>query len=295
MTRLVLVHSPFVGPVAWRATADVLPAAVVADYGGVNGPDWYGRVGRAVAAQAGEAPWTAVLHSAAGGFAPALAAASPSLAGFIFIDAILPHPGRSVLETAPADLVAHLRKITTDGLLAPWNRWFDEDPTARMIPHAPARAGFIRDLPRTPFAFLEAVAPDHSAWEAIPAAYIQLTRTYEGAAERAAARGWTVRRERLSTTWPWPATRRASPSFCWRPRRAEADRLCRTAGDKSSVAPAVAEATGAASPTASRRFSRRCRVRPGRSECPRSAPPPSRLATWRSRSTRPAPSTARRC
>ncbi len=197
MTRLVLVHSPFVGPEAWRATAAVLPEAIVADYGGVCGPDWYGRVGRAVAKEAGEAPWTAVLHSGAGGFAPALAAASASLAGFIFVDAILPQPGRSVLETAPADFADRLRQVTTDGLMAPWNQWFDEDPTLRMIPDEAVRAAFVADLPRTPFAFLEAVAPDHAVWEAIPAAYIQLSRTYEAAADRAAARGWTVRRERL--------------------------------------------------------------------------------------------------
>lgn len=197
MTRLVLVHSPFVGPVSWQATAAVLPDAVVVDYGGVRGPDWYGRVGREVAVQAGAAPWTAVLHSGAGGFAPALAAASASLAGFVFIDAILPHPGRSVLDTAPAELAAHLRRVTTDGRLAPWNRWFDVDPTPRMIPDADARAAFVADLPRTPFAFLEAVAPDHAGWEALPAAYLQLSRTYHQTADRAAARGWTVRRERL--------------------------------------------------------------------------------------------------
>ena len=197
MTRLVLVHSPFVGPVAWQATAAVLPDAVVADYGGVRGPDWYGRVGRAVAEQAGAAPWTAVLHSGAGGFAPALAAASASLAVFIFIDAVLPQPGQSILETAPAEFAARLRQVTTDGRLAPWIQWFDEDPTLRMIPDDEARAAFVADLPRTPFAFLEAVAPDDQAWEALPAAYIQLSRTYEAAGDRAAARGWTVRRERL--------------------------------------------------------------------------------------------------
>jgi hypothetical protein len=197
MTRFVLVHSPFVGPVAWQTTAAVLPDAVVADYGGVRGPDWYGRVGRAVAGQAGDTAWTAVLHSGAGDFAPALAAASPSLAGLIFIDAILPHPARSILETAPAELAAHLRGVTTDGLLAPWNRWFDEDSTLRMIPDAEARSAFVRDLPRVPFAFLEAVAPDQAQWEGIPAAYVQLTRTYDGAAGQAAARGWAVRREGL--------------------------------------------------------------------------------------------------
>lgn len=196
MTRLVLVHSPFVGPSGWRATAALLPDAIVADYGGAQGPDWYEGVAARVAAQAGEAPWIAVLHSGAGGFAPSLGAASPSLAGFVFIDAILPHPGVSVLQNAPPEFAQRLREVTTDGRLAPWNRWFDADPTERMIPDPTARAAFIADLPRTPFAFLEAVAPDASAWESLPAAYIQLSRPYDGAAARAEARGWSVRRER---------------------------------------------------------------------------------------------------
>jgi hypothetical protein len=196
MTRLVLVHSPFVGPSAWRATAARLPDALAVDYGGVAGPDWYGGVAERVAAQAGEAPWVAVLHSGAGGFAPSLAAASASLAGFIFVDAFLPQPGKSVIASAPPEFAERLRAVTTDGRLAPWNRWFDVDPTERMIPDPAARAAFVADLPRTPFAFLEAVAPEDDAWTRLPSAYIQLSRTYAGAAARAAARGWTVRRER---------------------------------------------------------------------------------------------------
>jgi hypothetical protein len=195
MSRLVLVHSPFVGASAWRGTVERLADAVVAD-AAVRGPDWYGGVAARVTAQAGEAPWVAVLHSSAGGFAPSLAAAAPSLAGFIFLDAILPHPGKSAIENAPPAFAERLREVTTDGALAPWNRWFDADPTERMIPDAAARAAFVADLPRTPFAFLEAVAPEHTAWAALPAAYVQLSRAYDGAAARAEAWGWTVRRER---------------------------------------------------------------------------------------------------
>lgn len=195
MTRLVLVHSPFVGPWAWRATAAHLQDAVAPD-STVQGPDWYADVAARVAAAAGDAPWVAVLHSGAGGFAPSLAAATRGLAGLIFIDAILPHPGKSVVENAPADLIERLRALTTDGRLAPWNRWFEVDLAERLIPDPEARAAFVADLPRTPFAFLEVVAPNEDAWEALPAAYIQLSRTYDAAAGRAAARGWTVRRER---------------------------------------------------------------------------------------------------
>jgi len=193
MTRLVLVPSPFVGAGSWRATAEALPDAIAVDYGGVSGPAWYEGVAGRVAAQAQGGPWIAVLHSGAGGFAPALADASEELAGFIFVDAVRPYPGRSNIETARPELVKHLRSLTADGRLAPWNQWFDEDPLPRLIRDAEARSAFIRDLPRVPFAFLEAVSAPSDAWERLPAAYLQLTRRYEAQAAWATVRGWPVR------------------------------------------------------------------------------------------------------
>lgn len=195
MTRLVLVPSPFVGAVSWQALAGVLPDAVVADYGGVSGPDWYQGVARRISAFAESRSWIAVLHSGAGGFAPALAAASPDLTGFIHVDAVLPYPGQSCLATAPAAQIDHLKALTTEGRLAAWNTWFEADPTLRWIPDPKAREAFIDDLPRTPFAFLEAVSPV-SDWAGLPAAYVQLSKGYEATAAKAEQRGWTVRRVR---------------------------------------------------------------------------------------------------
>jgi len=197
MTRIVLVHSPFVGPVSWRALAAVMPEAVVVDYGGVRGPRWYEDVAEATSTRAGDAPFVAVLHSGAGGFAPAISAAVGSrLAGLILLDAVLPYPGASCASTAPEALVAHLRKITTEGRLAAWNRWFPQDPTLTMIPDAGLRDAFVADLPRTPFAFLEAVCPD-DAWEHVPVAYVQLSQGYAATAAKAEARGWPVLRADL--------------------------------------------------------------------------------------------------
>ena len=198
MSHLLLIPSPYVGAVSWRPTAALLPDAIAVDYGGVSAPDWYEGLARRIAVQAGETPWVAVLHSGAGAFAPALAAASPSLAGLVFIDAVLPYPGASALDAAPAAQVEQLKAFATDGLLAPWNTWFPEDPLPRLLPDAEMREAFVRDLPRTPFAFLEARSPDRSEWERLPAAYIQLSRIYEDQAARAQARGWTVRRARLN-------------------------------------------------------------------------------------------------
>jgi hypothetical protein len=175
--RFVFVPSPFVGAGSCRATAAELVGATVADYRPLKGPDWYEAVARRVAAQAGEGPWTAVLHSGAGAFAPALAEASGSLAAFVFVDAVLPYPGRTCLENAPDSLAAAMRRLCgADGRLAPWNLWFPEDPLPRLIPDAAARAAFEADLPRVAFAFLEALSKPSSAWEALAAAYLQLSR-----------------------------------------------------------------------------------------------------------------------
>jgi hypothetical protein len=198
VARLVLVPSPFVGPMSCAATASALPDAVTADYGVVSGPDWYAGPARRIAAQADGRPWVAVMHSGAGGFAPAIAAAASDLAGLIFVDAVMPYPGRSCLATAPDALAAQLRALTTDGLLAPWTEWFGDDPTPRLIPDDAERAAFVADLPRTPFAFLEADAPPDVGWERVPAAYLQLSKGYEATAEAASRRGWPVRRLRLN-------------------------------------------------------------------------------------------------
>jgi hypothetical protein len=90
------------------------------------------------------------------------------------------------------------RLKSDDGRLAPWNRWFPDDPLPQLIPDPAARAAFEADLPRTPFAVLEALSKPSSAWEAVPAAYLQLSRGYDATADAAAARGWPVRRARLN-------------------------------------------------------------------------------------------------
>jgi hypothetical protein len=197
MSRLVLISSPFVGAISWRATAAALPDSIAYDFGGVSAPDWYEGVARRIVAQCDESPWIAVLHSGAGGFAPAIASAATRLAGLIFVDAVLPYPGKNYIETASADFIARLRRLTHDGYLAPWNRWFEADPLPRLVPDAATREAFKRDLPRVPSAFLEVVSPDTSEWENLPAAYVQLSKAYDEEAAEAERRGWTMRRAKL--------------------------------------------------------------------------------------------------
>ncbi|MFI4975450.1 MAG: hypothetical protein ACHP84_13000 [Caulobacterales bacterium] len=135
-----------------------------------------------------------VLHSGAGGLAPAIAERCDRLAGLIFIDAVLPHPGRSWADTAPPGLADRLRGLAEDGMLPTWDRWFPADAIARLLPDAPTREAFLRDLPPTPLAWLDAPSPRSAEWEAIPAAFVQLSDAYADEAAEADRLGWTVRR-----------------------------------------------------------------------------------------------------
>lgn len=191
MTRLALVPSPFTGAVAWAPVAAELPGALAVDYGDLPEVAPYEAVAARVAAAMGPGPWVAVLHSGAGGFAPDLAEAGA--AGLIFADAVRPHPGRSLRDVEP-QFVAWLEARASDGRLAPWNRWFDEDPLPGLLPDAQLRAAFVADLPRPPLTFLDAIPPISDAWERTPAGYLQLSARYAAQADWAEARGWPVRR-----------------------------------------------------------------------------------------------------
>ena len=113
------------------------------------------------------------------------------------MDALLPYPGRSWLQTAPSALAARLTNLTTDGRLPPWSQWFVVDVLQRLLPYEATRTAFFQDQPRVPFAFLEAVCPDLSQWEHLPSAYLRLSEAYEAEAGEAEHRGWPVQRARL--------------------------------------------------------------------------------------------------
>jgi hypothetical protein len=201
--RLALIHSPLVGPSAWRLVERAIEAAggmaVALDYGGVAGPDWYGgATSRIAAALAGDAPVVPVVHSGAGAFVPGLVdALGERLAGCILVGAVMPYPGRCWLDTAPAALARRLRELEDHGVLPPWDTWFGEGAIASILPDAAARAAFSADLPRVPWAYFEALAPMASAWRDTPAGYFQLSEACAAEADEAAALGWRVRREDL--------------------------------------------------------------------------------------------------
>lgn len=201
---IVLMHSPLVGPLAWRPVADelcgrgyevIMPGLSDAFAGR---PPYYQALARAVHdALRLPDPARALLvpHSGAGPLVPpTVAALGERAAGVVFVDASLPHPGASWLDSAAAELAQQLRQLSTDGLLPPWNEWFPPGTVDALLPDPDVRSRFTAELPRVPLAYFEERAPVGEHWRRLPGAYLRLSEMYEGAAEHAGRNGWPVSR-----------------------------------------------------------------------------------------------------
>jgi pimeloyl-ACP methyl ester carboxylesterase len=112
--QLLLVHSPLVGCGTWEPVAKDLAGdgyvVTVPDLAGTvtAGPPYHPCQALVIADSAGGQPAVLIGHSGAG---PLLATAGMMLGegvrGYIFVDAGLPTPGRSWMETVPPELAAH--------------------------------------------------------------------------------------------------------------------------------------------------------------------------------------------
>lgn len=209
MTRFVLLHSPLLGPLSWRAAAaelralghspetPALPRLVDLD------EPFYETLVDAVAVEAGRSATPAVLvaHSGAGALLPAVAERlGACVTGSVFVDAILPHPGRSWFDTAPDALRRDLRLGAQAGLLPPWHDWWPPGALERLVPDAALRAALVDELSPIPAAYFEEPAP--AAALGGPAAYLKLSDSYEDEARIANRSGWPLVRLPLSHLAP---------------------------------------------------------------------------------------------
>ena len=203
--RLLLVHSPLVGCGAWGPAPKELAgdgyAVTVHDLAGsvAAGPPYHLRQARVIAHSAGGQPVVLIGHSGAG---PLLATAGMMLGegvrGYIFVDAGLPVPGRSWMETVPPDLAARLRGMADpQGWLPPWSQWWGDEELAALLPDPVVRQHFATGCPRLPLAMFEEIHPPVPGWPNASGGYLQLSEAYEDEAARARELGWPVR-QRLS-------------------------------------------------------------------------------------------------
>ena len=206
MPMLVLLHSPLVGPLTWQPAATSLRAAgyqvAVPSLTGVldTGPPSYRTLAGRVAETIRQAnPTGAVVligHSGAGALLPAAAEATGTpVAAAVFVDAILPHPGVSWLQTAPPALREQLRGLARDGRLPAWHQWFPPEVVTELLPEESLRRRFIAELPRLPLAYFEERAPMVSGWPPQRCGYLRLSGAYDEVADEAERHGWLVVRE----------------------------------------------------------------------------------------------------
>jgi hypothetical protein len=200
--RLILLHGPLVGPAVWR------PVAVEAARRGIEAivpvlpdlatltPPLYPALAHAVADQLpAEGQGALVVHSAAGGLATSVvAAAAGRISLVVFVDALLPHQGRSWFETAGDGFAAMVRAKAADGQVAPWDQWFPPGAIAGLIEDPRARAEFEAELKPVPEAFLDETAPDLALPDAVGWSYLRLSKVYEDEARLARHRGWPTLR-----------------------------------------------------------------------------------------------------
>ncbi len=186
----MLVHSPFVGPAAWYATAQAFTAthrrARVPSLLHVarSVPPYWPAAVRTVTEHAADDEVLLVPHSNAGLFVPAIVdALGEQVRGVVFVDATLPGSA-----DPPRDL---LRALAVDGLLPPWTSWWDEAEVAELFSDTTVRAAIEAEQPHMPLAYFDHPPPAPDGWSAgMSCAYLWFGPPYDGEAAEAAARGW---------------------------------------------------------------------------------------------------------
>jgi alpha-beta hydrolase superfamily lysophospholipase len=200
---LLFVHSPVAGPSTWIYTAEVLQqngfGCVVPDLTGVaaTGPPYYPKHATAAAAAVDDAADAVVLigHSAAGALLPAIGeAVGDRTRGAVFVDAMLPQPGRSWFDTAPAGLEAQMRGLANNGVLPPYHEWFPPGALADWVPDPQRRRRLIAEIPQLPVAYFEEPAPPVRFAESVACAFVRLGANFDAAADKAQRLGWWVTR-----------------------------------------------------------------------------------------------------
>jgi len=210
---LLFVHSPLVGPSTWHPVARLLAERGVPGLTPslsealAGGPPFFPRIASTIASEVPSAQAVVlVVHSGAGALVPVIASAV-TVVGAVYVDAILPAPGRSWFDTAPPDLAAHVRGLAgADGLLPPWHTWFGPSAPDELLPDPDARAAFVAEVPRLPLAYFSERTP--ASGPALPwSAYVQLSSAYDDEAATATREGWPL--VRLDADHLAPVTRPA--------------------------------------------------------------------------------------
>ena len=199
--RMLLVHSPLVGPATMRPLAAVFGAAGVDAIApdlraalGMPRPQWQAIVDLAARAVHGSVD-VLIGHSGAGALLPLLADRLDTDVT-VYVDAVVPGDDAHHVSTAGfLELLDRLPREADDPLLPRWDTWWGPDTMTRLVPDDTLRAGLVDEMPRLPRAFYDDPVPLPQGWTGRHrCCFLQLGPAYDDERARAVALGWPTDR-----------------------------------------------------------------------------------------------------
>jgi pimeloyl-ACP methyl ester carboxylesterase len=200
MSTLALVHSPLTGPFVWqpamqdlarRGVGAVIPE--VADHPSATGSFWEQESASAARSLRGiDGPIVLVAHSGGGALLPAIRERTGGVAGYLFVDAVIPRDSTSRLDLIREEAPEWAEEL--EGHLSSGERfptWTDED-LQEVVPERGLRRGLIEELRPRPLAFFTEPISVFAEWPDAPCGYLRLSRPYDPLLEDATRRGWSV-------------------------------------------------------------------------------------------------------
>lgn len=194
--RIVLIHSPLVGPETVQPLALALEAmgsvVLVPDLrsalGESDGSFW----GRYVDAATRQRADVVVGHSGAGAYLP-LIAERLDAHSVAYVDAIVPEDAP---EYRPSpQILAFLDEHTRDnGMLDAWPLWWPASVMIDAVPERSLREHIADGAPRVPRHLYDESIPLPTGWTRRPAVYLQSSGAYDADRARAEHYGWPARR-----------------------------------------------------------------------------------------------------
>jgi len=135
---------------------------------------------------------TAIAHSNAGNFVPAVGAGS-SVRRVAFIDAMVPPLTGGTWSVVPGQMRESLVQRAAHGVLPPWTQWWQEEDVVALFPNHETYARVDASTPSVDTSYLSSRISAPAGWSAdLDCSYVAFGQTYADAADLAASAGWPV-------------------------------------------------------------------------------------------------------